>query len=537
MTTTAGPTAVRPAPEASPGLILSWLGSTDHKRIAAHLGWSCGVFLIVGGLVALTMHTELAQPGLQFLSRDRYNELYSLHGATMIYFVMTPAALALGVYLVPLQIGAADLVAPRLNLFALWLMVGGALISFSALLTAGGYPRNGWTELLPLSNDTFSPGTGTDLWLAGVTASAFSAMILAGTVLTTICLRRAPGMTMLRIPVFSWTMVVTCLNVLFAFPALVAAMALIFLARHTSIGIDPNVYLNLFWFYGHPVVYVMFFPFVGAALEVLATAAGRRMAGYGAFVLAILGFAATSMAVWGHHMFTTGQVTNQYFSVTSIALLVFAGVEYLDALLTMWGGAIVLRTSTLFALGFFLQFLVGGLTGIFLAAPTLDNHVNDTYFVVGHFHYTLFAGSLFGLFAGIYHWYPKATGRRLGEHLGKLHFWLLVAGTNLTFFPFFVLGYEGMVRRVADYPHQTVLADWNLVSTIGSYVVAVALLVFVVNLVRSHLVGDPAGDDPWQGHTLEWWTASPPPRHNFDSLPPIRSHAPLLDLREASERP
>jgi cytochrome c oxidase subunit 1 len=479
------------------------------------------------------MRTELAQPGLQFLSRDHYNELYSLHGSTMIYFVMTPAALALGAYLVPLQIGAADLIAPRLNLFALWLMVGGAIIAFSSLLTAGGYPRAGWTEFLPMSNDTFSPGTGTDLWTAGVVASALSTIILAGTILTTICLRRAPGMTMLRMPVFTWTMVATCLNVLFAVPALIGAMGLLFIARHTNVGVDPNAYLNLFWFYGHPIVYVMFFPFVGAALEVLATAAGRRLAGYGVFVLAILGFAATSMAVWGHHMFTTGQITNQYFAVTSIALMVFAGVEYLDAFLTMWGGAIVFRTSTLFALGFFLQFLIGGLTGLFLASPTLDYHASDTYFVVGHFHYTLFAGSLFGLFAGIYHWYPKATGRRLNERLGRAHFWLLVVGTNLTFFPFFILGYEGMVRRVADYPDQSGLARWNLISTVGSYVVAVALALFVVNLLRSSRRGEPAGNDPWNGQTLEWWTSSPPPDHNFDSLPAIRSHAPLLDLHEA----
>jgi cytochrome c oxidase subunit I len=237
--------------------------------------------------------------------------------------------------------------------------------------------------------------------------------------------------------------------------------------------------------------------------------------------------------VWAHHMFTTGQVTNQYFAVTSIALMVFAGVEYLDAFLTMWGGAIVMRTSTLFALGFFVQFLVGGLTGLFVASPTLDYQANDTYFVVGHFHYTLFAGSLFGLFAGLYHWFPKATGRLLDERLGKLHFWLLVAGTNLTFFPFFILGNEGMVRRVADYPDQRGLADWNLVASIGSYIVAVALLVFIVNVLWSKALGAAAGPDPWQGQTLEWWTSSPPPRHNFESLPSIRSHAPLLDLREA----
>jgi cytochrome c oxidase subunit I len=526
-------TTVTAAPsERSPGLVLSWLGGTDHKRIAAHLGWSCGVFLVLGGLAALTMRTELAQPGLQFLSRDHYNELYSLHGSTMIYFVMTPAALALGAYLVPLQIGAADLVAPRLNLFALWLQVGGAIVSFSSLLTASGYPRDGWTEFLPMANDTFSPGTGTDLWLAGVAASALAMMLLAGTVLATILLRRPQGMTMLRLPVFTWTMVATCLNVLFAFPALLGALVMIFLARHTHVSVDPNAYLNLFWFYGHPVVYVMFFPFVGAALEVIAVGARRRMAGYGPFVLAILGFAAVSMSVWAHHMFTTGQVTNQYFAVTSIALMVFAGVEYLDAFLTMWGGAIVMRTSTLFAIAFFVQFLVGGLTGIFVAAPSLDYHVNDTYFVVGHFHYTLFAGSLFGLFAGIYHWFPKATGRMLDERLGRLHFWLLVLGTNLTFFPFFVLGWEGMVRRVADYPNERVLADWNMVATVGSYVIGVALLVFAFNFVRSRLSGQPAGPDPWDGHTLEWWTSSPPPRHNFDSLPSIRSHAPLLDLRE-----
>jgi cytochrome c oxidase subunit I len=337
-------------------------------------------------------------------------------------------------------------------------------------------------------------------------------------------------------PVFTWTMVVTCLLTLFAFPALILALVLLWAQRHfggvLSGGLGAVDYQQLFWFYGHPVVYVMFFPFVGMVAESLSTFSGRRFFGYRAFVVALLAFAGLSMSVWGHHMFTMGQVTNKYFALTSTLLIVPAGIEYLDFLATLWRGSLRFTTPFLFAVAFIVQFLIGGLTGIIVASPPLDYHLNMTYFVVAHFHYTIFAGSAFGLFAGIYLWFGKATGVMLREGLGKLHFALLVLGTNLTFFPMFALGAEGMVRRIAAYPSSTHWRALNVLSTIGSGVIALAVAVFVLNVVVSLRVRRAAGADPWEGHTLEWATSSPPPRYNFEELPPIGSYAPLLDLRE-----
>jgi cytochrome c oxidase subunit 1 len=329
------------------------------------------------------------------------------------------------------------------------------------------------------------------------------------------------------------------LMVAMSFPALVVAMALLELDRrgvwHVYDGPHgPLAYQNLFWFYGHPAVYVMFFPFVGAVAEVVATSSRRRFFGYRSFVFALLGFTALSMSVWAHHLFATGQLPNEYFALTSTALLIPAGIEYVDLLATMWRGSIRLTVAMLFALGFIVQFALGGVTGIILASPPLDYHLTDSAFVTAHFHYTLFAGSLFGLFAGIYHWFPKVTGLLLRESLGRWHFALMVAGTNLTFFPMFILGYDGMPRRVASYSPSAGFSGWNLVASIGAFVTAAAVAVFLWNLVVSTRRPIAAGNNPWHGQTLEWWTASPPPRYNFESLPEIGSFAPLLDLREAS---
>jgi cytochrome c oxidase subunit I len=512
--------------------VIGWAVAADHKSVAARIAAAAGVFMALGGAVSLVMRAELAHPGMQVTSRDTYNELFTTHGTTMVYLVMVPLALALGVYLVPLQIGAAELVAPRVNLFASWLLVLGGISIYGGFMTAHGAARNGWTEFLPLSGESFSPGPGTDMWVIGVALADAAAILLAATILLTILTRRAPGMTMLRLPVFTWTVLVTCLLTLFGFPALEAALGLIEAQRHFGADIDPVAYLHLFWFFGHPAVYVMFFPFLGAVAEVVQVFSGTRLVGYRALVLALLGFATGSMTVWAHHMFTTGQVLNEYFAITSTSLLIFAGVEYFDLTATLWRGVVRFSVPMLFALAFLAQFAIGGLTGVIVASPVLDYHLNDSYFVVGHFHYTLFAGSMFALFAGVYYWFPKVTGRFLSERLGRAHFWLLVVGTNVTFFPMFALGYLGMTRRVADYPGRASL-DWlNAVSSAGAAITGLAMLVFVWNLAVSLAAGRPAGDDPWAGHTLEWATSSPPPRHNFDRLPPIRSFAPLLDLRE-----
>jgi cytochrome c oxidase subunit I len=520
--------------------IVSLVGTTDHKRLGAMIAATAFAFFLAGGILALLMRSELAQPGMQLMSKDTYNQLFTMHGSTMIYLVVTPIALALGIYLVPLQVGAPAISRPRLALLGYWLFLLGGLIMWAGFLTAHGASRSGWTAFDPLSDMTGDPGTGQDLWIFGVGLAALGEILWAGCILGTVARRRAPGLTMLRLSPFTWSEVVTVLMVLFSFPVLVLAMALLYAQRHlggiytgTAGAID---YQHLFWFYGHPVVYVMFFPFVGAVIEVIAVFARRRMVGYKPFVLSMLLFSAMSMSVWAHHMFATGHVTNKFFSLTSTALLVPAGIEYFDMVATLVLGSIVLRTPMLFAIGFVLQFLVGGLTGIWIASPPLDYHAEDTYFIVGHFHYTLFAGSMFGAFAAVYYWWPKVSGLMFRERLGKLHFVLMAIGTNLTFFPMFILGEKGMPRRVADYKASAGWTTLNRIETVGSFIIAISLLVFLANIWLSRRDRVVAGPDPWVGHSLEWATASPPPRFNFERLPPVKSFDPLWELRLEEER-
>ncbi len=498
----------------------------------------CSLFyFLLGGVFALLMRTQLAQSNVQLLSDNSYNELFTMHGSTMIYLFVTPMAIAMAMYLVPLQIGAVRLAAPRLALAGLWTWICGGLVMQQGWFASGGPGRTGWSSIAPLSNGTNTPGVGQDLWVIGVILAAAGMTAMAACVLVTVARRRAPGMALLRMPVFTWTALVSVLMVVGSFPILVVAMVLLYIDRHGGhifTGFTGAIdYQDLFWFFGHPVVYVMFFPYLGAAAEAIAVNSHKRWFGYTAFVGSIMAFAALSMSVWSHHMYVTGGVTNQYFAFTSTALLVPAGIEYFDAIGTLIGGAIVLRASMLFALTFFIQFLVGGLTGIFVASPVLDYHAYGTYFVVAHFHYTLFAGSVFGFFAGVYHWFPKVTGALLREGLGKLQLLIMVIGTNLTFFPMFFLGNDGMPRRVSRYPAHPGWGTLNELETIGAGIIALGVLTFLINVMVSLRRRVPAGDDPWLGHTLEWATTSPPPPLNFEApLPPIRSYAPLLDLRE-----
>ncbi len=528
-------TAVRPAPPRT--RLVALLTSTDHKHVGLLTGATALIFFALGGLLAVLMRTELAQSGLQVVSDEAYNQLFTIHGSTMFYLFASPIAMAFALYLVPLQIGASQIIWPRLALLGFWLLLGAGVFMYSGFLLQGGAGKAGWFAFDPLSDDVGTPGTGQDLWTLAVILAALSGILQAACVLATIVRRRAPTMTMLRMPVFSWSALVSVLMVVTSYPALVLAMTLLYVDRTTSAAVydgamGPIVYQHLFWFFGHPVVYVVFFPFLGAVAEAIATNSRKRFFGYPFMVASLLIFAALSMAVWGHHMFTTSAIENRYFALTTTAILVVAGIEYFDCMGTMWRAKIRMRSSMLFALGFLALFLIGGLTGIFVASPPLDYHVHDTYFVVGHFHYTLFGGTVFGMFAGIYHWFPKVTGRLLDERLGKLHFWLMVPGTLLTFIPMFVLGHDGMTRRISNYAADRGWDGLNTLSTIGSYVIAASLLVFLVNLLRSLRSGTVAGDDPWDGHSLEWATSSPPPQHNFDELPPVRSYAPLMDLRE-----
>jgi cytochrome c oxidase subunit I len=521
----------------APG-VLGLLGSTDHKRIAVRAAVTAIGFFVAGGVMALLMRAELAEPGLQVVSTGTYNALFTMHGSTMIYLFVTPFALALGLYIVPLQVGASAIAGRRWALAGWWLYLLGGLTMYAGFLTRGGAAAATWAGFDPLSNAVHSPGEGMDYWIFGVLLATAGELIWGACLLATLLRRRAPGITLLRIPVFSWAMLVTSLMVLFAFPVLLVAMGLLWVERQWggvfSAPDGPVAYQHLFWFYGHPVVYVMFFPFVGAVAEAVAIFSGRRFFGYHAMVGSLLLFTSLSMSVWAHHMFAIDGVAVKYFSLTSIALVVPAGVEYFDMLGTLWGGTIRLTTAMLFALGFLVQFLIGGLTGIWVGSSVLDYHVNNSYFVVAHFHYTLFGGSFFGLMSAVYLWWPKVTGTLLREGLGRLHFVLAALGANLTFFPMFFLGREGMTRRVADYPASEGWGTLNALASAGAALVALSVLVLAANLAIALIHRRPAGDDPWEGHSLEWATTSPPPPHNFSELPPVRSPDPLYDLRGAA---
>jgi cytochrome c oxidase subunit 1 len=524
---------------AAPGGAAAWLTTTDHKRIALLTIGTAVVLLFAMGALALTMRAQLALPGMGFLSSQTYDELFTVHGSGMIFLVVTPLAIGFGVYLVPLQVGAPAIAAPRATFLGYAAYVAGAVALLSGFATTTGAASNAWTAYTPLSSSRFSPGPGTDLWIVGTFLAGSGMLLMAATTLWTALRLRAPGMSLMRMPVFSWSMVATNLMVVAAFPALLAAMVMLMVARHDPGVFSSNTwnvaYQEVFWFYGHPVVYVMFFPFVGAVAEVAACFGGRRFVGYRATVLSLLAFATLSMGVWGHHMFVTGQVVDDFYSLVSIFLLVPAGLEYFGIISTLVGARIHFRTAMLFAIAFLPMFLVGGLTGIMLGTPVVDYHVEGSYFVVAHFHYTLIGGSLSGFFAGFYYWFPKATGRMLDERLGKLNFWLFVVGTNVTFLPMFVVGFLGMPRRVSTYSAGAGWTALNLTISIGAGVIGLSMAVFAWNLLRSLRRGKVAGDDPWGAFTLEWATTSPPPLLNFARpLPPVRSYAPLLDLREAA---
>jgi cytochrome c oxidase subunit 1 len=518
------------------------VATTDHKRIGLLICGTALLLMFAMGVLAMLMRSQLAQPDGSVLDAPRYDQVFTIHGSGMIYLVMTPFALGLGVYLVPLQIGAPSLAMPRATLTAYWAYALGAVVMLSGFAVVGGAHAAGWFSYAPLADSEYSPGAGPDLWIAGTAMSTAGVIVMGWSVLWTALRRRCTGMTLLRLPVFTWSMIASCLMVISAFPSLLAALALLTAGRISPSVFSANVwtigYQHLFWFYGHPVVYVMFFPYIGAVCEVLAVFSGRRFFGYKGTVLALLSFSALSMSVWGHHMFATGQVADDYYSLTSITLLVPAGIEYFGMLGTVLGGRLVFRTPMLFALAFIPQFLIGGLTGIMTGTPVIDYHVTDSYFVVAHLHYVLFAGSAFGLFAGFYYWFPKASGVMLREGLGRWHFWLMVLGANTTFLPMFALGYLGMPRRVSSYQPGDGFSALNLTATVGAGLLFVGMGVFLVNIVWSLVRREPAPDDPWLGQTLEWATASPPARLNFTDvhpLPVVRGFAPLLDLREAAE--
>ena len=518
--------------------LLHMLRTTDPKDIGIlYLVTSFGFFL-VGGAMALLIRAELAVPGQQFLSNEQYNQLFTMHGTIMLLLYATPILFGFANYIVPLQIGAPDVAFPRLNAFSYWLYLFGALIVVSGFLTPGGAADFGWFAYTPLSDVIRSPGAGADLWIMGLVVAGLGTILGGVNFITTIICLRAPGMTMFRMPIFTWNIFVTAFLVLLAFPVLTAALLGLAADRHFGAHVfDPAnggaiLWQHLFWFFGHPEVYIVALPFFGIVTEVIPVFSRKPLFGYKGMVFATLAIAMLSSAVWAHHMYATGAVLLPFFSLMSFLIAVPTGVKFVNWIGTMWRGKLTFETPMMFALGFAVTFLFGGMTGVLLASPPLDFHVTDTYFVVAHFHYVLFGTIVFATYSGIYFWFPKMTGRMLDEPLGKIHFWLTFIGFHLTFLVQHWLGNEGMPRRYVDYLPTDGFSTLNAISSIGAFVLGLSTLPFIWNVFRSYRYGRiVTADDPWGfGNSLEWATSCPPPRHNFTELPRIRSERPAFEL-------
>jgi cytochrome c oxidase subunit 1 len=533
-------TALTPAATAYRSGLYEWVTTTDHKKIGALYVVNSFIFFFLAGLLALGIRSELAVPGLQILKDEGlYNQFLTMHGTVMIFLFIIPILAGFANFVVPLQIGAPDMAFPRINALSFWMLPLGGILMFSGFFT-GGAAAAGWTSYAPLSEDRplGMTGSGEDLWLVGLILIGTSSILGAVNFLVTIFKMRAPGMTMFRLPILVWTVLVTSVLVLMATPVFTSALIMLFIDRNygghffdPQFGGNAILWQNVFWFYSHPAVYVMVLPAMGFVSEILPVFSRKPLFGYKAFVFATAGIGALGFSVWAHHMFTTGSVFLPFFSLMTFLIAVPTGVKMFNWVFTLWRGKITLSTPLLFALGFLSMFLIGGINGAFSASVPVDFALHDTYWVVAHLHYVLFGGSVFGVFAATYYWFPKMTGRMLNETLGKIQFVLMFIGFNLTFFPMHILGLSGMPRRIADYSSTAGWNELNLAASIGGFLIGASTIPFLWNVVLSLRGGKIAGDDPWEANTLEWATSSPPPPYNFDRLPEIRSERPLFDLR------
>ena len=520
-------------------VFVEWITTTDHKKIGYLYLITSFLYFLLGGVMALVIRAQLFAPGLEIVAtKEQYNQLFTMHGTIMLLMFATPLFAGFANVLMPLQIGSPDVAFPRLNALAYWFFSFGSLIAVAGFLTPQGAASFGWFAYTPLSSQTFSPGLGGNLWVFGLGLSGFGTILGAVNFITTIITMRVPGMTMWRMPIFTWNTLVTSILVLLAFPVLAAAMLALGSDRvfgsHVYDAANGGAILwqHLFWFFGHPEVYIIALPFFGIVSEIFPVFSRKPIFGYKTLVYATIAIAALSMTVWAHHMYVTGSVLLPFFALMTMLIAVPTGVKIFNWLGTMWRGSVTFETPIVFALGFLISFVFGGLTGVILASPPLDFHVSDSYFVVAHFHYVVFGTVVFAMFAGFYFWWPKFTGKMLNESLGHLHFWILFVGFHMTFLIQHWLGVMGMPRRYATYLPEDGFTWMNQLSTVGSVLLALSMIPFLLNVYLTARNGQKVTvNDPWgYGRSLEWATSCPPPRHNFTSIPRIRSESPAFDL-------